>query len=247
MSSEFILLAFGLFLVVAFLYASVGHAGASGYLAVMALLSFTPASIKPTSLVLNIIVSAIASYKFIGEGYFNRKVFFAFAATSIPFAFVGGYMKIDPLYFKMFAGIFLLVSAVLLLARQFIKPVETTRAVNYPLALALGAVIGLISGLIGVGGGIFLSPLLILLRYTKVKEASGIAALFIFCNSILGLLGHYLSIKSIDAMIVYWIAAVVIGGWTGAHLGAKRFNNKFIVGLLFIVLVSAGLKFLFVG
>jgi uncharacterized protein len=247
MEQEMLAATFGLFMLVAFLYASVGHAGASGYLAVMALLSFPIASIKPTSLVLNIVVSLIASYKFISAGYFNRRVFLSFAITSIPFAFLGGYIKIDPAYFKVFAGVFLLISAALLVIRGYLKPSEETRPVNLFLSAVLGAAIGLLSGLIGVGGGIFLSPLIILMGYAKVKDASGIAALFILCNSILGLLGHYASLQSVDSQIWWWIAAVILGGFGGAHLGSRKFNSKFIVTVLFVVLITAGLKFLIVG
>jgi uncharacterized protein len=247
MDFSFIILTFALLLLIAFLYSSVGHAGASGYLAVLALLSFPLESIKPTSLVLNIVVSLIASYKFISAGYFNRKVFLSFALTSIPFAFVGGYLKIEPYWFKIFAGFFLLSSATLLLVKAYIKPRIELAPVNIYFAATIGAVIGLISGLLGVGGGIFLSPLIILLGYANIKDASGIAALFILCNSILGLAGHYLSLQTLDTSVVLWILAVAIGGYIGSHFGSKKFNNKFIVLFLFIVLVTAGLKFIIVG
>ncbi len=247
MDQQTVIAACLLFFLVAFLYSSVGHAGASGYLAVMALLSFPPDAIKPTSLVLNIVVSIIASYKFIKEGYFNKQVFLSFAVTSIPFAFIGGYLEVEPGLFKMFAGVFLLVSAGLLLLREYVRPTTDKRPVNYFLTAFAGAVIGLLSGLIGVGGGIFLSPLIILLGYTKVKEASGVAALFILCNSILGLMGHYVSLKSLDPMILFWVVAVAIGGFIGAHLGARKFTSKLIIAFLFIVLVSAGVKFIVVG
>jgi uncharacterized protein len=243
----FLILCLGLFALIAFLYSSVGHAGASGYLAVMALLSFPIASIKPTSLVLNIVVSAIASYKFISAGYFNRKVFLAFAVTSIPLAFVGGYLKLDAFWFQLFAGLFLVTSAVLLLLKEFIRPNNNLRSVNFVVTAAIGAVIGLVSGLLGVGGGIFLSPITILLGYTTVKEASGTAALFIFFNSVLGLIGHYVSLRQLDSNVLYWVAAVSIGGFIGAHYGAKKFNNKFILLFLFLVLMSAGIKFIIVG
>jgi uncharacterized protein len=247
MDFELLIFCFGLFALIAFLYSSVGHAGASGYLAVMALLSFPVSSIKPTSLVLNIIVSVIASYKFINAGYFNRKVFLSFAVTSIPLAFVGGYLKIDAFWFKIFTGIFLITSAILLLLKEFIRPNDNLRNVNFALTAFIGALIGLVSGLLGVGGGVFLSPIIILLGYTSVKEASGTAALFILFNSVLGLVGHYLSLQQLDSNILYWVVAVSIGGFFGAHYGAKKFNNKFILLFLFLVLMSAGIKFLIVG
>ncbi|MDZ7606713.1 MAG: sulfite exporter TauE/SafE family protein [Cyclobacteriaceae bacterium] len=235
------------FLLISFLYSSVGHAGASGYLAVMALTSIPIESIKPVSLVLNIVVSIIASYNFIRAGYFDRKVFLAFALTSIPMAFVGGYIKIDPHWFKVIAGGFLILSGILLLVRQFISPKDTIKTTNLPVALLLGAVIGLFSGLIGVGGGIFLSPILILLGYATIKNTAGISAVFILCNSTLGLAGHYASLESVPFETVYFAAFVMIGGYVGSHFGSRKFNTRIILSFLFVVLISAGIKFLVVG
>ncbi|HEX2899196.1 MAG TPA: sulfite exporter TauE/SafE family protein, partial [Bacteroidia bacterium] len=213
MAVEEIILPFFLFMLIATLYSSVGHAGASGYLAIMALLSFAPESIKPTSLILNIAVALIASVKFIRAGYFDRRIFLAFVLTSLPFAFLGGYISINPQYFKLLAGIFLIVSAVLLFLKQYLKP-STANPRPMPLAagLVLGSVIGLLSGLIGVGGGIFLSPILIMANWASVKNAAGISALFILCNSVAGFAGHFTAIQVLDGSILYWLAAVMIGG-----------------------------------
>lgn len=235
------------FLFISFLYSSVGHAGASGYLAVMALMSFPVESIKPVSLVLNIVVSLIASYKFLKSGNFDRKVFLLFSITSIPMAFVGGYLKIDVHWFKIFTGSFLVISAILLIVRQSIHSTADIKKANIPLALIIGAFIGLVSGLLGVGGGIFLSPILLILGWTSIKNTSGIAALFILCNSVLGLAGHFTSLKSVPLETIYFVAFVGVGGFLGSHYGSQKFNNKVIVGLLFLVLFSAGLKFIFVG
>ncbi|MGN6645073.1 MAG: sulfite exporter TauE/SafE family protein [Cytophaga sp.] len=237
---------FTLFLFVAFVYSSVGHAGASGYLAAMSLLSFPLTEIKSTSLILNIIVASIASYKFISAGYFDKKVFFYFAVTSIPAAFIGGAITLDPYWFKIFAGFFLLVSAVGLVIRIKRIDQDKTSEVNIYVALVVGAVIGLFSGLIGVGGGIFLSPLIILMGWTALKKTSGVSALFILCNSIIGLVGHVYTNSLHVHNIYYWILAVVIGGYAGSHLGSTLYNNKILIGILFIVLCSAGLKFLLV-
>lgn len=234
-----------LFSLIAALYSSVGHAGASGYLAVMALLSFSPETIKPTSLALNITVALIASYNFIKNGYFDRKIFIPLIITSIPAAFLGGYISLSPEYFKIFAGVFLISSAFLLIGKQFLKPqAEFGREVPYGMSLLAGVVIGFISGLIGVGGGIFLSPLLILSNWTDVKKASGIAALFILVNSIAGLAGHVVSFKNFDSHIIYWIMAVGLGGFVGSYLGTMKFNKKIITSALFIILLSAGCKFI---
>lgn len=246
MATDFIA-AFFLFLIIATLYSSVGHAGASGYLAVMALLSFAPETIKPTSLVLNIIVSSIAAVKFIRAGYFDKKIFLAFIITSVPLAFLGGYISISPKYFKLIAGIFLIISALLLVVKTYIKPIQTTtRQMPLTFGLIIGSIIGLFSGLIGVGGGIFLSPIIILANWTTPRKASGIAALFILCNSLSGLAGHTTARFTLDHNILYWIFAVIIGGFAGTYLGTKRLNNKVIITCLFLVLLTAGLKFIFV-
>src|SRR5688572_24913334 len=173
----------------------------------MALLSFPVLSIKPISLILNIVVSIIASYKYIKAGCFDKRVFLAFSISSIPLAFLGGYLKLDPYWFKMAAGIFLIVSACLLLVKSYLKQKESIAPIVWPAALLVGAAIGLISGLLGIGGGIFLSPIILMLGWTTVRNASGVAALFILCNSILGLYGHYLSLGNVNYDIFYWVIA----------------------------------------
>lgn len=246
MSLSFIIAAFVLFFVIAALYSSIGHAGASGYLAIMALLSFASESIKPTSLVLNIIVAAIASYRFISQGYFDKRIFLAFVVFSVPASFVGGLIILPAFYFKMFAGIFLIVSAFFLLIKKQKTNEETKEVKNLWLMSAIfGTIIGFVSGIIGVGGGIFLTPLILMFGWTRVKNVSGISALFILLNSISGLLGHLSSIQKVDTNIFYWVGAVIGGGFLGSYLGSKKFNNRVIIYCLFIVLLSAGLKFIF--
>ena len=245
--TEIFILTFILFLIIATLYSSVGHAGASGYLAIMALLSFAPETIKPTSLVLNIVVASIASIKFIRAGYFDQKIFMAFVITSIPLAFLGGYLSISPEYFKLIAGIFLIISAILLIIKTYIKPKQSEPGkMPVEFGLIIGSVIGLVSGLIGVGGGIFLSPIIIIANWATVKNASGVAALFILCNSVAGLAGHLTALNELNLQIFYWIIAVAIGGILGSYLGTARFNSKIIITCLFFVLLTAGMKFVFV-
>lgn len=241
-----IILAIILFIIIATLYASVGHAGASGYLAAMAWLSFAPDSIKPISLILNICVATIVSYKFIRSGFFDRKIFIPVAIASLPMAFIGGTMTIDPHYFKLIAGVFLIISASLLLLREYIKPKTDVRPMPFGYGLIMGAAIGFISGLIGVGGGIFLSPIIIMANWTTIKNASGVAALIILCNSITGLAGHLSSLNKIDSNIFFYIPAVIAGSFIGSYLGTKFLSNKLIITCLFIVLFSAGLKFILV-
>ena len=247
MPVEIVIISSILFLLIAVLYSSVGHAGSSGYLAIMALLSFAPETIKPTSLILNIIVASIASYKYLRANYFDRKIFFTLVLTSIPAAFIGGYLTISPKYFKLIAGIFLICSSVLLLLREYtIKRESPLKVMPSGLGLVIGSVIGLISGLVGVGGGIFLSPIVIMAGWTSVKKASGIAALFILVNSVAGLAGHLASINQVDFHIIYWIIAVSVGGYAGSYLGTVRLQNRIIITCLFLVLITAGLKFVLV-
>lgn len=247
MTADLFILTFFLFLLIATLYSSVGHAGASGYLAVMALLTFAPETIKPTSLVLNIVVATIASVKFIQSGYFDKKIFLSFIITSIPMAFLGGYLTIGPRYFQLIAGVFLIISALLLMIKTYIRPRQATpHPMPVAYGLIIGSLVGFISGLIGVGGGIFLSPILIMTNWTTVKNASGVAALFILFNSLAGLAGHLTALPKLDPNIAYWIVAVVIGGLGGSYLGTIKFNPKIIVTCLFFVLLTAGLKFLLV-
>jgi uncharacterized membrane protein YfcA len=247
MSATDILLACFLFFTIAVLYSSVGHAGGSGYLAIMALLSFAPETIKPTSLILNIVVATIASVKYIREGYFDKKVFFPFIVSSIPMAFLGGYISLNPRYFILIAGIFLVLASVLLFVRGYSKSNESdikTMPLGY--GLGIGAFIGLIYGLIGVGGGVFLSPIIISANWTTIKKASGVAAMFILFNSLAGISGHLVRLNKIDHNIIFWIIAVIIGGLLGSYLGTVKLNNKIIITCLFLVLLTAGLKFLLV-
>ena len=242
-----IILTFILFAIIATLYSSVGHAGASGYLAIMALLSFAPETIKPTSLILNVVVASIASVKYIKADYFDKKIFSPFIIASIPMAFLGGYISLNPKYFKLIAGLFLVIASFSLIIREYIKPLETTtKPMHLTYGLTIGALIGFISGLIGVGGGVFLSPIIILAKWTSVKKASGVAALFILCNSLAGLSGRIIALNKIDHNIIYWIIAVIIGGLIGSHLGTIKFNNKIIIFCLFLILLTAGLKLLLI-
>lgn len=228
------------------LYSSVGQAGASGYLAVMALLSFAPETIKPTSLILNIIVASIASFKYLKTDYFDRKIFISLIITSLPMAFLGGYISVSPKYFNLIAGLFLIVSSFLLLVKEYFSSEDSSQT-EMPLfsGLILGSVIGLISGLIGVGGGIFISPIIIMSKWTTVKKAAGISALFILFNSIAGLSGHLAGLNKIDHNIIFWVGAVMVGGVTGSYLGTIKFNNRILITCLFLVLLTAGIKFVF--
>jgi uncharacterized protein len=234
-----------LMLAAALLYSSVGHAGASGYLAVMALFSIAPAIMRPTALVLNILVSIIATIKFYRAGRFSWNLFWPFAVTSIPAAFIGGHLTLPSHTYKTVVGVVLLYAA----TRMFV----TARMVNgsghappFSVALCCGAGIGLLSGLTGVGGGIFLTPLLLLMGWAETRQAAGVSAPFILVNSIAGLMGQVATIANVSSAVILWAVSVGIGGFIGAEYGSRRLATPIMRRLLSAVLVIAGLKMIFV-
>lgn len=232
---------------VALLYSTVGHAGASGYLAAMALFGTAPAVMRPTALTLNIIVATIGTFQFLRLGFFSWRTFWPFAVASIPASFLGGWLSLPASVYKATVGIVLLYSAVRLFLSAKRADTQETKVVPIWLALLFGAGIGLLSGLTGVGGGIFLSPLLLLMGWGKTKETSGVSVTFILVNSIAGLLGHGLfghfsAISALPHTALMWAPAVLIGGWIGTELGTRRLPVSGIRRWLSIVLVLAGLK-----
>ncbi len=229
--------------VIAFLYSSVGHAGASGYIAVMTLCGLAPAAIKPLALSLNILVATIACFQFWRAGHFSWKLFWPFGLAATPLAFVGGYLELPAHVFKIAVGVVLLVSAAQFLLRP---PRESDpKPPKLPLALGTGAGLGLMAGLTGTGGGIFLTPLVIMLHWAKTKTASAISAMFILCNSIAGLAGNISATKAMPPLILPLAAAVIVGGVSGSYLGAQRLSPLVIKRLLAIVLLIAGSKLVF--
>jgi uncharacterized membrane protein YfcA len=229
--------------VVASLYSSVGHAGASGYIAVMSLLGLAPAEIKPIALALNILVASIGSWQFRRAGHFSWSLFWPFALLAAPFAYLGGYLDLPTRAFKVVVGIVLLLSAVQFLLRPPTEGDEKPPA--KPVALGVGAGLGLLSGLTGTGGGIFLTPLLIIMHWARTKAASATSALFILCNSIAGLAGNLTATSAFPRFGFSMLAAAGIGGAIGAHLGSRRLGPTTIKRLLAVVLVIAGLKLVF--
>ncbi|HYE66280.1 MAG TPA: sulfite exporter TauE/SafE family protein [Pyrinomonadaceae bacterium] len=231
----------------AMLYSSVGHAGASGYLAAMALLGVAPAVMKPTALTLNILVATIATVKFYRAGCFSWRLLLPFAAASIPFAFTGGYVSLPGHWYKTLVGVILLFAAYRLF-RIAHKAAEQTEVKRIPLwaALLSGAAIGLLSGLTGTGGGIFLSPLLLFMGWAEIRQAAGVSAAFILVNSIAGLLGNVSSVGALPASSIFVFApAAVIGGFIGAGYGSRRIAGANLRRLLAVVLIIAGLKLIF--
>lgn len=229
----------------ALLYSSVGHAGASGYLAVMALCGVSAAVMKPTALTLNILVATIATVKFYRAGCFSWRLFWPFTVGSIPFAFIGGAVVLPGNFYKPMVGAVLLFTASRLVWLRSHDAESPTLRVPLIAALASGAGIGFLSGLTGTGGGIFLSPLLLFMGWAETRKSSGISAAFILVNSIAGLLGHLSSLKSLPSALPYWLAAAGIGGFIGAEYGSRRIGNVTLRRLLAAVLVVAAMKLLF--
>jgi uncharacterized protein len=227
-------------LVIAFLYSSVGHAGASGYIAVMSLFGIAPELIKPTALILNILVAGLSSWQFWRMGYFSWKLFLPLVALSIPMSFLGGYLNLPLPVFKVMLGIILLLSAIRFLFKptKEIAPTEPALAI----ALPLGGGIGLLSGLTGTGGGIFLTPLLFLMGWASAKTASAVSAVFILVNSISGLLGNLSVTQKIPSFAGVLLVAALVGGSIGSYLGSHNLSHTMIQRLLSLVLLIAGFK-----
>lgn len=228
--------------IVAFLYSSVGHGGASGYLALMALFSFTPLVMKPSALVLNIVVSFIAFIQYYRGGYFSWKIFIPLALASIPCAYIGAQIHIDASIYKKILGVVLLFPVVRLSGFGVTSFTTEVKQFNMVGALCIGAAIGFLSGMIGIGGGVILTPLLLLLRWSEVKHGAGISALFIFVNSIAGLIGALTTNAVINAGTFQMLGVAVIGGLLGSYIGATKFNNIILQRVLAIVLVIAAVK-----
>ncbi|HEX9919166.1 MAG TPA: sulfite exporter TauE/SafE family protein [Pyrinomonadaceae bacterium] len=239
-----------LILVAAMLYSSVGHGGASGYLAAMALFGLAPATLKPTALCLNILVASIATFRFWRAGCFHWPLFWPFAVASIPLAFVGGAITLPTTIYKQVVGLTLLYAAfrLFLYTRAKADDAATTQVRTAPLAPSMlsGGLIGLLSGLTGVGGGIFLSPLLLLLNWADTRRTAGVSAAFILVNSIAGLSGNLTNLQTLPPALPYFALAAVAGGLIGSEFGSRRLAGVTIRRLLAVVLVVAGVKMIFV-
>lgn len=229
---------------VAFLYASVGHGGASGYLALMALYGIAPAEMKPTALVLNLFVSLTSFIQYYRGHYFKKDLFLTVALASIPFAFLGGMVVLEDNLYKKILGVLLLIPIIRFFF--FKSPSdEELKPYNKAGAIAIGSVVGFLSGVIGIGGGIILSPLLILLKWTNQKQTAAISAAFIFVNSLAGLGGMLTQGISFNSNMILYIAVAFTGGLLGAYFGSKKFNQEAIKYVLATVLLVAAYKLLF--
>ena len=224
------------------LYSMVGHGGASGYLAAMALLGLAPAVMKPTALVLNILVSAIGTVQFARAGRFSWRTFWPFALASVPLAFVGGAITLPAVLYRRLVGVVLVYAALRLWQHAGAGAASATRPAPRAAALPLGAGIGLLSGLTGVGGGIFLSPVLVLARWADVRTTAGVSAAFILVNSVAGLLGRATSVRQLPPGLPVLALAAVAGGLIGSTLGSRRLPSPTLRRLLAAVLVVAAWK-----
>src|SRR3989440_7279224 len=228
---------------IAFLYSSVGHAGASGYIATMALFGIAAAVIRPTALVLNILVASIGTFQFWWAGHFSWRLFWPFALLSIPAAYVGGYLQPSASILKILIGIVLLFSAARLLFRR--RDPAQTFPPSRPVAVSVGAGLGFFSGLTGTGGGIFFTPVLLFCRWAHIRQTAAVSALFILVDSIGGLVGHFTAVRSIPTLGLVLAAPAIIGGTIGSYFGSRRFPSRTISILLAIILTIAGSKLIF--
>lgn len=223
------------------LYSSVGHAGASAYIALMALFGVSTAVMRPTALTLNIIVGSIASFRYIRAGLFRWRTLWPFLAGALPMAFLGGSISLPGTFYRPLVGVVLLLSAIRLLWPKPLKATTDWRDPPILLALLCGAGIGLLSGLTGTGGGIFLSPLLLFMAWSPPKTASGVAAAFVLSNSISGLTGNFASVQSLPPQLPLYAGAVIIGAAIGTTLGV-RLATPMILRALAVVLLVASAK-----
>jgi uncharacterized protein len=241
-AAQLILLSLAIALI-AFLYSSVGHAGASGYIATMALFGLTPNVIRPTALLLNILVATIGSVQFYRAGHFSWKLFWPFALLSIPAAYVGGYLQPSAALLRILIGVVLFVSA----ARLVFRGRDPARTIppSVPVAVGVGASLGFLAGLTGTGGGIFLTPLLLFRRWAHIRQAAAVSAVFILVNSIGGLIGYFTASRAVPSLGVLLALPAVAGGTLGSYFGSRRFPVRAISLLLATVLTVAGAKLIF--
>jgi len=231
----------------ALLYSSVGHAGASGYLAAMALCGLAPGVMRPAALVLNIFVAAIATFRFHGAGCFVPRLFILFAITSVPCALIGGFLTLPHPLYRPLVGLVLLCAAIRLFFGAGSTAPAGIRSVRIAVGLAAGAAIGLLSGLTGVGGGIFLSPLILFMGWADPRHTAGVSAAFILVNSIAGLIGSAREIAALPTSIMLWTVAAIAGGAIGSHLGSRRLAGPTLRRLLGCVLLVAAVKMFLSG
>jgi uncharacterized membrane protein YfcA len=230
------------FLLIALLYASVGQAGASGYIAVMALLGFSPESIKPTALILNMLVSLLVTWRFMRVGRVDWDLFWPFALAAVPMALLGGLLTLPLLWFDRLLGSLLLIAGIPFFLK---KPnVTSFKPPRIEVALVVGCVIGMLSGLTGVGGGVLITPLLIYCRWADVKTAAAISAPFIFLNSLAALAGHWGSTSQLPENVWEFAMIALLGALIGSHLGTNWLPTNAVQKILGGILLISSFKLL---
>jgi uncharacterized membrane protein YfcA len=234
-----------LFVLGAALYSSVGHGGASAYIAAMALFSVAPEAIKPTALALNLLVAGFGAWRYWRRGLTNGRLVFAFALTATPAAFIGGGIHLPAIYYKPLVGILLWLAAARLLWQPKALAERPVTAPPLWITLPAGAVLGLLAGLTGTGGGIFLSPLIILMAWEEPRHTSGVVSAFIFLNSAAGLAGNVASVGHLPRELPLFLLSVAAGAVVGTWLGVERLPRPWLLRTLGLVLTIAGAKLLF--
>lgn len=233
-----------LLVIIAFLYSSVGHGGASGYLALMAFFSVPILIMKPSALLLNLFVSSASFFFYYKANHFKPKLFLPFALPSIPAAFLGGYLSLNSSVYKLILGLVLVFAALRLFGFFTAKEKEIT-TIKLPLAIGFGFGIGLLSGILGIGGGVILSPILLLMGWATVKESAAISSLFIFVNSLAGISGFVFRGNEIPVESYYLVPIALFGGLLGAYYGSGRFSNKTLKYVLGTVILLASVKLIY--
>ncbi|MEM8858569.1 MAG: sulfite exporter TauE/SafE family protein [Chloroflexota bacterium] len=235
-----------LFFITAALYAAVGLGGGSGYLAMMGLVGVSPDIIRPTALSLNILVAGIGTWRHVRSGHFDRRIFWPIALFSIPFAFVGGMFTIPAVVYRPIVAAFLTYAAYRLWVSNRNKNEENQQTRSLPIWIGslAGAIIGAVSGLIGIGGGVFLSAIILIAGWTTTRKGMGITAAFVLVNSIAGLMGNLSVMQSVPHQLPYWLLAAGLGGWLGTSLSTKGLEPKQLRKLLAFVCLIAAVRML---
>ena len=229
--------------IIAFFYSSTGYGGATGYLALMALMGVSPFVMKPSALVMNIFVSSIAFLSYYRAGYFRLNLVLPFVAASVPMAFLGGRITPGVPVYEAILGVLLVISAFRIIYKP--REPEEVKRPSFSFSVLSGALIGFFSGMVGIGGGILLAPLMILMKWAKVKEAAAAASIFILLNSLAGLAGFYGTPVTLSPQIYSWTLTAVTAAIAGSHCGSMRFSVPWLKIILSCVIVAAGMKLIF--
>lgn len=235
-----------LIFLIAVLYSSVGHGGASGYLALMSLLGVSSVYMRSSALILNLFVSAIAFFQFYKAGFFKWKLFYPFALTSVPMAFIGANIALNPYWYNRILGMFLIIAALRLTGFFNLRTSDNIKELPVYAGLIIGSVLGLFSGMIGIGGGIILSPIILFFEWGSIKETAAVSALFIFVNSVSGLMGLGSSGLNLSSTFTWWILAALAGGITGSVWGSRFAKNVILKNVLALVIIIAAVKLILI-